>query len=144
MRWFNGTDFAFSSDNRFDFSEFFASLALFIYFRLHTWWYLASIAAKSDPFPNSQLLIFASKVSSFWYLAALLIVTSASNVSHFPMPIRFPLYFLWLFAQNIQRFGKIFDLEDSFFCVLLYLKELLTWYFLLMLMGWYFEKLKRL
>ena len=29
----------------------------------------------------------------------------------------FPLYFLRPFAQHIQRFGKIFDLEDSLFCV---------------------------
>ena len=36
------------------------------------------------------------------------------------MSIMFPLYFLRPFAQNMQRFGKIFDLENSFFSVALF------------------------
>ena len=32
----------------------------------------------------------------------------------------FPLDFLPPFAQNMQRFGKIFDLEDWLFCAALF------------------------
>ena len=60
------------------------------------------------------------QVSSFRYLAAFLILTSASNVSHFSMSVMVPFYFLRPFAQNIQRFSKIFDLGGSFFCVALF------------------------
>ena len=51
---------------------------------------------------------------------AFLIVTSALNVSHFPISVILHLYFLRPFAENIQRFGKIFDLEHSLFCVALF------------------------
>ena len=60
------------------------------------------------------------QVSSVRCLAAILILTSASNVSHFSMSTMVPLYFLRPFALNIQRFSKIFDLEGSFFCVALF------------------------
>ena len=53
-------------------------------------------------------------------MVAFLIVTSVSNVWHSLMSIMIPLYFLRPFAQNMQRFGKIFDLEDLLFSVALF------------------------
>ena len=53
-------------------------------------------------------------------MAAFLAITSASNASRFPVSVMFILYFLRPFAQNVHRFGKIFDLEDSFSCLLLF------------------------
>ena len=59
------------------------------------------------------------------------------------MSIMFILYFLLPFAQNIQRFGKIFELKDSFCRVALF-KGTFHLVLTVDLIAWYVEKLKRL